>query len=166
MGARLPWQLVSELANEDVIAGLKDSTGSDDTLRQIASETAESKPAFSLLTGSETMFDVALQMGAVGGVPGLGNVDPGAYVRLYEAHIEGKDALARKEQERLIRLFRIVHSGDIGRLSWDSAGTGSFKAAMRSLGVIESTTVAPPLQPLTRDESRVVEEILADCGLL
>ncbi len=60
---------------------------------------------FSILTGSEIVVDYALLGGADGCVPGLGNVDPAGYIRLYDAARRGDWAAARREQERLIALL-------------------------------------------------------------
>ena len=60
------------------------------------------------MTGSEIVVDNALQMGAHGVVPGLANVDPHGYVRLWDHAQAGDWEAARKEQERLCRLFEMV----------------------------------------------------------
>ena len=60
------------------------------------------------LTGSETLADLAMARGAGGIVPGLGNVDPHGYVRLYEAARAGDTGAARAEQRRLTELFAII----------------------------------------------------------
>ncbi|MGO7522614.1 dihydrodipicolinate synthase family protein, partial [Rhizobium brockwellii] len=81
------------------------------------------------------VVDTALLMGAHGVVPGIANVDPHGYVRLWNAAQRGDWVAAKKEPERLCRLFQIVWVAQ-GRVSGGAAGNGAIKTAMRSLGNI------------------------------
>ncbi|MEV4088395.1 dihydrodipicolinate synthase family protein, partial [Nonomuraea fuscirosea] len=122
---KLSADLLLELAAEGVLAGVKDSSGDDGGLRAVI---LGRRPPFSVLTGSEVTVDSALWMGADGVVPGLGNVDPHGYVELYRCAVRGDWQAARAEQERLARLFGIVHVGG-ARMGGSSSGLGAFKAA-------------------------------------
>ena len=104
-------------------------------------------------------------MGAHGVVPGLANVDPHGYVRLWDLCQAGDFAAARAEQERLCRLFEIVWLS-LPRTSAGSAGVGAFKTAMRALGVIATNVMARPQRALNAEETAKVEAILRDTGLL
>ena len=162
------WKLdratVSTLAREGTIAGLKDSSGDDAGLRYILSDLAD-MPEISVMTGSEITVDSALATGAHGVVPGLGNVDPAGYVRLWDAVQRGDLLAARTEQERLCRLFEIVWLG-IPRTSMGSSGVGGFKTAMRRLGIIATNQMARPQRALNDAEAARVDEILRGVGLL
>lgn len=161
---KLARQTVVTLANEGTIIGLKDSSGDDGNFRYALSDLAGNKDVF-LMTGSEIVVDNALQMGAHGVVPGLANVDPAGYVRLWNHAQKGDWEAARKEQERLCRLFEIVWVA-AGRVSGGATGVGGFKTAMRSLGVISTNVMARPRAPLNDAEARKVDEILRSVGLL
>ena len=152
------------MAREGTIAGLKDSSGDDGNLRYVLAD-MKGHPDFFAMTGSEIVVDSVLAMGANGVVPGLGNVDPKGYVKLWDLCQKGDFAAARKEQERLCRLFEIIRIS-LGRTSAGSAGVGSFKAAMRSLGVIANHTMARPQRTLNAEECAKVDAILRDTGLL
>ncbi len=160
---KLARQTVVTLAKEGVLAGLKDSSGDDGNFRYVLLDLADN-PDFFLMTGSEIVVDSVLQMGAHGVVPGLANVDPHGYVRLWDAAKRGDWAAARKEQERLCRLFEIVWVA-AGRVSGGATGVGGFKTAMRSLGIIDTNTMARPRQPLNDAEAKGVDEILRKVGL-
>jgi 4-hydroxy-tetrahydrodipicolinate synthase len=153
---------VLALAAEGVIAGLKDSSGDDGNLRAVMMETAGKMWS---MTGSEIVVDGVLQMGAQGVVPGLGNVDPAGYVRLYDAAKRGDWAAARQEQERLCRLFGMVTAG-LPRTSFGSSGVGSFKTAMKALGIIDHNTMARPQRTLNAEETEIVLRHLREAGLL
>ncbi len=104
---KLARKTVVQLAGEGAIVGLKDSSGDDGNFRYALLDLAATPDVF-LMTGSEIVVDNALMMGAHGVVPGLANVDPKGYVRLWDAAQRGDWAAAREEQERLCRLFEIV----------------------------------------------------------
>jgi 4-hydroxy-tetrahydrodipicolinate synthase len=105
-------------------------------------------------------------MGADGAVPGLGNVDPEAYVRLYRACRRGDWMSARTEQERLVRLMRLVNAAPGDRMGRGSSALGAFKAALALRGVIECAVTAPPQIPLNDEEVAFVRRHLVEAGLL
>lgn len=160
---KLTRQTVVTLAKEGALAGLKDSSGDDGNFRYVLLDLADDKD-FVLMTGSEIVVDSVLQMGAHGVVPGLANVDPHGYVRLWDAAQKGDWAAAKKEQERLCRLFEIVWVA-AGRVSGGATGVGGFKTAMRSLGIIDTNAMARPRQPLNDAEAKGVDDILRKVGL-
>jgi 4-hydroxy-tetrahydrodipicolinate synthase len=159
----LPAETVAELARDGVIAGLKDSSGDLTALR--AYLRAAEGTGVRVLTGSETVADVSLQLGAHGVVPGLGNVDPAGYVRLARAAQDGDAAVATSEQERLIRLFRIVTTPSTPGLGGTAAALGAFKAALWLLGVIDHPRTQRPLRPLSAADVDAIRHRLVACGL-
>ncbi|MEV5975710.1 dihydrodipicolinate synthase family protein [Streptomyces sp. NPDC052114] len=165
---KLGADLVVALAAEGVLAGLKDSSGDEGGFRNVVlgKRSGPGLAGFSVLTGSEVTVDSALAMGADGVVPGLGNVDPAGYVRLYRACHEGDWARARAEQERLCGLFGMVTAGDPARMGGSSAALGAFKAALYLRGVITCPATADPQIPLSPEETKRVGKHLAAAGLL
>ncbi len=151
------------LAREGTIAGLKDSSGADGNFRFILADTA-TMPDFFAMTGSEIVVDSMLLMGAHGVVPGLANVDPHGYVRLWNYCLAGDVKAAREEQNRLCRLFEMVWIA-LPRTSAGSAGVGAFKTAMQMLGIIASNTMARPQRTLIAEEAVKIRKILKDTGL-
>lgn len=164
VGLKLERKTTVTLAREGAIVGLKDSSGDDGNLRYVLADMAEDKQFFGM-TGSEIVVDSVLAMGAHGVVPGLGNVDPHGYVKLWNLVQAGDLAAARAEQERLCKLFEIVWIST-GRTSAGSAGVGAFKTAMRSLGIIATNTMARPQRALNDEETGKVDAILKSVGLL
>ncbi|SEM69438.1 dihydrodipicolinate synthase family protein [Nonomuraea pusilla] len=164
---KLEADLLLELAGEGTLAGVKDSSGDDGGLRRVlmGRTTTGGATSFSVLTGSEVTVDSALWMGADGVVPGLGNVDPHGYVRLYRAAARGDWEAARAEQERLVRLFEMVRVGG-SRMGAGSSGLGAFKAALHLRGVIDCPVTAVPQVPLDAEEAGRVGKLLAAAGLL
>ena len=171
--SKLSTALVRELAADGTLAGLKDSSGDEGSLRRLIVELGGRRgradgpaPAFSILTGSELTVDAALLAGADGVVPGLGNVDPAGYVRLHDAVRGGDLDRAVNEQERLVELFGMVDAGPEGEMGRNSSAMGAFKHALRLLGVVTAGTTADSQIQLDETAIAHVERHLRDAGLL
>jgi 4-hydroxy-tetrahydrodipicolinate synthase len=167
VGTKLPAELLIDLGRRGVLAGVKDSSGQDGSLRRVVLDRRDAGlTGFSVMTGSEISVDSALAYGVDGVVPGLGNVDPAGYVRPAAAVVAGDHAAARAEQDRLIRLFEIVTVPDRGRMGASSAALGAFKAALYLLGVLDCPVTAFPSVPLDATEIAGVAALLARAGLV
>ncbi len=164
VNVKLARETIRELYARQLIVALKDSSGDDGNLRMVMRDFAE-QPDFAVLTGSETTFDYAMLGGAHGCVPGLGNVDPAAYVRLYDAARRGDWAAARQEQERLIALFQIAFQG-LPHTSMGASGVGGFKTAMQLMGLIEHRHMGRPNRLLPDAAVANIRQILVEIGLL
>ncbi|MEU7228651.1 dihydrodipicolinate synthase family protein [Streptomyces chrestomyceticus] len=163
---KLPLDTVLTLARDGVLAGLKDSSGEDGALRRLLVRVRAQVPDFSVLTGSELTVDGALLAGAHGVVPGLGNVDPHGYVRLYEHAAAGRWREAAAEQDRLAALFALTDAGDPAVMGRNSSALGAFKAALHLQGVIDCPATAPPQLPLDEAAVGTVRRCLEEAGLL
>jgi 4-hydroxy-tetrahydrodipicolinate synthase len=163
VGRKLSLDLLLTLGAEGTIKAVKDSSGDDVGFRRLVARNAEAGHPLDVLSGHEVMCDAMGLLGADGAVPGLGNVDPAGYVRLWKSAQAGDWVAAAAEQARLERLFRIV---DVVRgRSGDAGGIGVFKVALAILGVIDSPAMPAPLETLGAAETAAVAKILADVGL-
>jgi 4-hydroxy-tetrahydrodipicolinate synthase len=162
---KLPRNVVVDLANEGTIAGIKDSSGDEANFRMLVMETNH-LPGFCRFTGSELLVDTALHYGADGCVPGMGNVDPAGYVRLYDLVRAGKIEEAKREQERLIRLFSIIQAATPGRMGPNASAIGGFKTAMQLQGMIATNILGRPLTRYNDEEVARVRAIVEEAGLL
>ncbi len=162
--SKIEARTTTQMAREGIISALKDSSGDEANFRSIVMEMGD-RPDFSIFTGSELLVDTALLMGASGVVPGLGNVDPAGYVKLYEAARSGNWQTARTEQERLFRLFSIASVG-LDRMGIGSSAMGGFKTALMLRGVIATNVTGRPQIRLNDKEVASVREALAEAGLL
>lgn len=131
--------MLIRLAQEGVLAGIKDSGGKDDYTRAVvaARKTAQLEN-FVVLTGSEMTVDYAYLGGCDGVVPGLGNVDPYAYVQLHETCRAKNWEQAVEIQERINKLMAVAFVGDGSRMGGSAAGLGGFKSALHHLGIFAS----------------------------
>ena len=166
VGTKLPASVVMALGEQGVIAGVKDSSGQETSLRELVLSRREKQlDDFAIMTGSELTVDSSLAFGVDGVVPGLGNVDPAGYVRLFKAAVGGDAAAARAEQDRLFRLFDIINVADRKRMGASSAALGAFKAALHLLGVIDCPVTAYPCIPLNDTEIAALRPLLDRAGL-
>jgi 4-hydroxy-tetrahydrodipicolinate synthase len=161
---KLPTDTVAELAADGTLDGVKDSSGSIDGMRAVLA--AVDRPDFKVFTGSETLADLALLAGVHGIVPGLGNVDPHGYVRLYELCRAGDWSAATVEQRRLTRLFGLIDVGSTDRMGRYSSAIGAFKAGLVHRGVIASGTTSLPMVALNDAEHAAVRDFLVEAGLV
>ncbi|MPY87037.1 MAG: hypothetical protein GEU99_03865 [Luteitalea sp.] len=132
------------------IVGIKESNQDCVNLQRLI-ELNRDAAAFSILTGSEFLITVALQMGCHGFIGGLHNICPHLAVELYDAFRRGDVEQARLLQQDLIATWEIFRYGNI----W-----GAFDEALRYLALAERAAGAPYITPLTPDERLKVRQIL------
>ena len=161
---KLPWKMLARLGTEGVLAGVKDSSGDDVSFRYLVQENEKNGHPLTLLTGHEIVVDGALLSGADGSVPGLANVEPEGYVRMWKAAQEGNWAEVKGEQDRLNEISHIfdVTSGVQGY----GAGVGAFKCALNLMGIFDSDQMPRPVKPLDGQNREAIKQVLVANGLL
>ena len=161
---KLPWKMLTRLGAEGVLAGVKDSSGDDVSFRYLVQENEKNGHPLTLLTGHEIVVDGALLSGADGSVPGLANVEPEGYVRMWKAAQEGNWAEVKREQDRLNEISHIfdVTSGVQGY----GAGVGAFKCALNLMGIFDSDQMPRPVKPLDGQNREAIKQVLIANGLL
>ncbi len=157
-------ETVTTLAREGTVCAVKDSSPDLSATRELLLQTRD-VPGFAVLTGLEFLVDAAVAMGMAGAVPGLANVAPRAYVRVYDDARAGRAEAARTVQDTLIHLFQITRQGATGQSHSDGALAG-FKAALKLLGVIRTSRMCEPMVGLTAAEEERVGAILRELRLL
>lgn len=161
---KLPWKMLTRLGAEGVLAGVKDSSGDDVSFRYLVQENEKNGHPLTLLTGHEIVVDGALLSGADGSVPGLANVEPEGYVRMWKAAQEGNWAEVKREQDRLNEISHIfdVTTGVQGY----GAGVGAFKCALNLMGIFDSDQMPRPVKPLDGQNREAIKQVLIANGLL
>ena len=161
---KLPWKMLARLGAEGVLAGVKDSSGDDVSFRYLVQENEKNGHPLTLLTGHEIVVDGALLSGADGSVPGLANVEPEGYVRMWKAAQEGNWTEVKREQDRLNEISHIfdVTTGVQGY----GAGVGAFKCALNLMGIFDSDQMPRPVKPLDGQNREAIKQVLVANGLL
>lgn len=157
-------EMLLRLGSAGLLAGVKDSSGDDVSARRLVLANRDAGSPLSLLTGHEVVVDGALLSGMDGAVPGLANVDPAGYVRLFEASENGDWQKVASEQDRLAKLMNIAFN--VREVQGFGAGVGSFKTALRELGIFASNQMPEPVRALEGENVTRVREVLAEAGLL
>ncbi|MGK6315888.1 dihydrodipicolinate synthase family protein [Neorhizobium sp. DT-125] len=143
--------LLERLAAMDHIAGIKDSGGSDEFLLK-ALDVQNRLPRFGVSQGNEKRLGWALQQGARGITPGVGNLAPKLCVDLVEAVRRNDSARVEALQEMLTKLTAI-HSV--------RPGVAAMKAALSLLGLVPATP-GRPFRSYTAEEMEKLRAVLHD----
>ncbi|PZF86684.1 dihydrodipicolinate synthase family protein [Jiangella anatolica] len=157
---KLPVSLVSRLAADGVLAGVKDSSGDLTAGRQLCAATAD-VTGFRTYAGVEITLDVAIMLGFHGIVPGFANVLPGAAVETYAAARAGDVDGAAAAQATYLRLLRILDV-PLDGAGFPARAVGAIKVATATALGLPVPSVAPPLTPpddaFVRAVSAIVKE--------
>ncbi len=161
---KLGWKMLAKLGAEGVLAGVKDSSGDDVSFRYLCQENEKLGHPLSVLTGHEIVVDGAYLSGADGSVPGLANVEPKGYVRMWKAAEEGDWATVKAEQDRLNEISHIfdVTKGLVGY----AGGVGAFKTALWLMGIFDSNTMPRPVKAMEGENVEAIRKVLEVNGLL
>ena len=161
---KLGWKMLAKLGAEGVLAGVKDSSGDDVSFRYLCQENEKLGHPLSVLTGHEIVVDGAYLSGADGSVPGLANVEPKGYVRMWKAAQEGDWTTVKAEQDRLNEISHIfdVTKGLVGY----AGGVGAFKTALWLMGIFDSNTMPRPVKAMEGANVEAIASVLKANGLL
>jgi 4-hydroxy-tetrahydrodipicolinate synthase len=146
---------VAALAGDERVLGIKDSAGDFAEFQRFLA-VRESRPAFRVLQGHESLAAASLLLGGDGLVPGLANVAPALVVALREAAAKGDAAECVRRQAALEDLTTLYQQGH-----WLPA----LKAAVALLG-IGTGRPALPLAPAGESQRAAVAAILRRHRLL
>jgi 4-hydroxy-2-oxoglutarate aldolase len=145
--------LVGRLVEHENIVGIKDSSGDIENLGALA-EACEGRAR--VVVGSGALLYPALELGAVGGIVGVGLLATGPVCELFSAWQSGDGPRAGRLQERVGPL----HNGVVKGL-----GVPGVKAALDRLGLAGGPP-RPPLRPLSAKKQQELETILERADLL
>ena len=145
-------ELVASLMRHENIVGIKDSTGTMDSLRGFIRACGTDGE---VLVGSGALLLDALDAGAVGGILGSAVVAPGVAGELYEAWRDGDPDRARALQAVLGPLHVAIVVG---------CGNPGVKAALDRLGLYGGPP-RPPLLPVSAERAAAVDAALDEAGL-
>jgi len=147
-GLVLPVSVAEALAKHPNVAGLKDSSGDMEWMREVLERVPAS---FRVLCGSVSVFAPALALGAVGGVLAAADVVPEPLAALHRAHVAGDAGRAMELEAAVI---------ETGRRIVDAAGVPGIKAAMEVRG-LSGGPPRPPLLPASVDERESIASEIA-----
>jgi 4-hydroxy-2-oxoglutarate aldolase len=140
---------VAALCEHPNVAGIKES-GLD--VSQLSDCVMQARPGFAVFAGAAPTFYPALCAGAVGGILAVASVVPEACVRLFDLVAAGRHAEARRLQEQLSPLARLVTTVH---------GVAGLKLALDQCGWYGGPP-RPPLGKAAAGAAEAVGRALAD----
>jgi 4-hydroxy-tetrahydrodipicolinate synthase len=153
---KLPPSLVSALAADGILRGVKDSSGDLTAARQVCLMTA-GIPTFRAYIGTEIAIDAAATIGFAGAVPGLANILPDVGVAIDAAARAGDFATAARAQRIYVGLLDLL-AIPLDSGSGLSVATNSFKAAT---GKLIGVPDIHPLPPVTAPTAEFLTKVAA-----
>ena len=142
-GVNIASETAEKLKKHGNIAGIKDSSGSFDTIMQYIEKTGDK---LAILSGNDSFVYWTLEAGGKGGVCGLANLFPQILVSIYNYWIEGKHKEAKKAQNSLRAIRSCLSMGNPNSL---------VKLAANLLG----HPVGPCRRPFHNDDPAVKEKL-------
>jgi 4-hydroxy-2-oxoglutarate aldolase len=145
--------LMAEIVRHPNIAGLKDSSGD---IKRFADYSHTCDKRCRMFVGNGALLYTALELGAVGGIIGIGQIAPRMCAAIVEAHRQGDAQRAGSIQEKLVPVHREI----VG--AYGPIGT---KAALDILGMAGGPP-RPPLRPLGEKERKKVEQVMHEAQVM
>jgi 4-hydroxy-2-oxoglutarate aldolase len=145
--------LMAELVRHPNIVGLKDSSGD---IKRFADYSNTCDKTCRLFIGSGALLYTALELGAIGGIVGIGQFAPRLAAEVISRFKAGDATGAGTIQQRLIP----VHKEIVG-----AHGAVGTKTALDLVGY-HGGMPRSPLRPLSEKEHRRVAQVLQEAGLI
>lgn len=146
-------EVILELANEENIVGIKDSSGNMALLTRLIGNAPK---GFAVVNGADEYGYQAFLAGAAGAVSGTSNVVLKLYRAIWDNVKAGKLDKAWAAQVKLEGACRILEYGRKAAI---------FKEGMRLRG-FDPGYVRPPMRELDTKERKAFEQAMTDAGLI
>lgn len=149
VGTKLTASLVSRLAADPRIQGIKESDRDEQLVRELVAAT-RFREDFSVIQGSDRIFLKSFQWGCKAGVTVVGNVAPSLAPRLYQAWKDGNEAEAEILQKKLLDYVAVITSQ--GRYPQE------LKVILEHMGVCGDTMTSPYLSFTDQQKDSIVSQ--------
>ena len=141
-GIPISEELVTALSQYDMLYGIKDSSGTQESLLGFIKKF----PKLKVFTGIPNLIELVIRSGGGGAISGAGNMLPGETAAVFRAARAGKDITA--PLARLNQATSILSGGDVG----------STKFILGDLGLRESYCRPPFATELTAERKAALRE--------
>jgi dihydrodipicolinate synthase/N-acetylneuraminate lyase len=131
-----------------------------DTFRMIEQTPKYQAGEFTYLTGNDNFILESFVLGCTGALIGFGAIMVAEQVRMIEAWHAGEIDEARELGRRVQRLADVIFAAPVADYR------SRLKEGLAMLGVLEDTSVRPPLIAIGEDQRRAVRDCLSEVGLL
>jgi 4-hydroxy-tetrahydrodipicolinate synthase len=131
-----------------------------DTFRMIEQTPKYQRGEFTYLTGNDNFILESFMLGCTGALIGFGSIMVAEQVAMIDAFRDGRLEDAQALGRRVQRLADVIFAPPVADYRVRT------KEGLAMLGVLEDTSVRPPLQPLAADQKALLRDTLATVGLL
>jgi 4-hydroxy-tetrahydrodipicolinate synthase len=138
---------LEELARTKNIIGVKESSANFNKMK-------ETTAIIPVLQGSDELILESMKLGAKGGVPGLANVFPGLFVKLYNAYQEGREQEAERFNLKIKEASSIIYKTP------KNAQVG-VKQGLNAPGIC-SSLMRPPTAQINDEEAKKINQYVLD----
>ena len=153
-------EILRRIAEIDLVVALKEASF-DARLYLLTRRMMENLPRrIALLTGDDNFIFESFVMGADGALIGFGTLATAEQVEMYRLTREEKWEEARRIWERIMPLEEAVYAQPVRDYR------ARTKVALKELGVIENTSMRPPLTEVSQESAVAVRAALVQAGLL
>jgi 4-hydroxy-tetrahydrodipicolinate synthase len=163
-GVNFDTETLRQLIELDGVVAMKEASFDArrflDTFRMIEETDSYQRGEFTYLTGNDNFILESFMLGSTGALIGFGAIMVEEQVAMIDAWRDGRIDEARALGRRVQRLADVVFAAPVANYR------ARLKECLRILGVLEDASVRPPLRPLDAAERRLLEETLAEVGLL
>ncbi|MBS3787027.1 4-hydroxy-tetrahydrodipicolinate synthase [Candidatus Bipolaricaulota bacterium] len=153
-GLNIEPETVKRLVEEDIIAGIKDSSDLQWGIGHLAEVKRLTGDKISVLTGFANQLLPALSLGACGSVCTIGNIIPRKIVSIYENFQKGNYKKAKKIQLEILPIINMLE-----------VDPGTVKMALKLLGHEVGSFRSPIIEP-SDEAKQEIKGILQSQGLL
>ncbi len=153
-------ETLARIAAIDAVVALKEASFDARLYLQTRRLIERLERPIDLLTGDDNFIFESFVMGAEGALIGFGTLATDLQVEMVRLTREERWTEARAIWERILPLEEVVYGPPVRDYR------ARTKIALQELGVIESTVMRPPLQPVAEDVRGAIRGALSIAGLL
>ncbi|MEM2506593.1 MAG: dihydrodipicolinate synthase family protein [Candidatus Aenigmatarchaeota archaeon] len=159
-GVEYTQETLQKLAEIKNVVALKEASFDAKRFVEIARMIKNLPKKITLLTGNDNFIYESLILGAEGGLLGFGTIAVKEQTEMFELVGKGKYEEAREIWDRLLPLENVIFAPPVRNYR------ARLKEALAMMGVIKTTFVRPPLEPISRQEREKLRSVLKGLKML
>jgi 4-hydroxy-tetrahydrodipicolinate synthase len=159
-GVLFSTEILHRLITIPSVAAIKEASFDAMRFLQVKAALGSASRKITFLTGNDNFICESLILGAEGALLGFSTLGTREQVMMLDAVRRGEITEARKLGSRLQPLADIIFAQPITNYR------ARTKEALKILGILENSTVRPPLLPIPESEQETIRRALQSAGLL
>jgi 4-hydroxy-tetrahydrodipicolinate synthase len=153
-------EILHKLITIPSVAAIKEASFDAMRFLQVKAALESASRKITFLTGNDNFICESFILGAEGALLGFSTLGTREQVMILDAILSGDIAQGRELGSRLQPLADIIFAPPV------TDYRARTKEALKMLGILENTTVRPPLLPIPEAEHETIRQALQNAGLL